>query len=138
MNSAEYYQLNKHKYNTPEAQARRKAYREQNKQRNSEYQKEYNKEYSKKESTKVKCRQRYQENKTRLNEMAYERVRKKLASDPIFRLEFKLRRRYSDKLKLYKGVKKSLKTDDILGCTVAELKCYIESLWQPGMTCCIT
>ncbi len=51
--------------------------------------------------------------------------------DPTFRIIEAQRRRIRDALK---GINKSAKTMELLGCTVEQFRAHIESLWQPGMT----
>ncbi len=51
-------------------------------------------------------------------------------TDPTFRIIEAQRRRIRDALK---GINKSAKTMELLGCTVAEFRKHIESLWKPRM-----
>lgn len=58
-------------------------------------------------------------------------IKNKMDTDPVFKLSYYLRSR------LYKAVRNGYKTGSAvrdLGCTIAELKIYLEGLFQPGMT----
>ena len=55
-------------------------------------------------------------------------------NNPTVKLRNILGGRIYDALKNNKGIKKVLKTEELLGCTVAEARSYIESLWLPDMS----
>jgi len=57
----------------------------------------------------------------------------KLATDPVFKLRTIARKRIWTCFR-YKGHKKKLRTHELLGCTVAFFRNYIESLFSEGMT----
>jgi hypothetical protein len=53
--------------------------------------------------------------------------------DPLFRFQHNLRTLIGRSF-LVRGFKKNTKTIQILGCTIAEFRKYLESLFLPGMT----
>lgn len=78
------------------------------------------------ESFREKRRAYYHANKKKKRE--YERSRRR--KDINFRLAFNLRRRVN---KILKGQKNGSAVDD-LGCSVVELRGFLEAQFQPGMT----
>src|SRR3990167_2799018 len=105
----------KEKYKDPNYH---KKYRLKNADKIAEYKKEYNKEY------------RF-ENKNKIAEYQKEYQKEKLISDVQFKLCQRLRTR------LWLALKKNKKSGSAvrdLGCTVEELKFYIESQFQEGMS----
>lgn len=97
--------------NKAEILRKAKEYREANKERIKKVKKEYNKN-----------------NRDKINE--YFRQRK--INDKLFKLSNNIRNLIKVSLKS-KGVKKNTKSEKILGCTYAEFKEHIESLWEPWM-----
>lgn len=98
-------------------------YRKENKDKikewfdkNKEYRKEYKKEYN--------IKNRENRNKSRRN-------RRK--NDIIYKIKENIRSRISVSIK-YKGYTKKSKTYDILGCEYQDLKCYLESKFEPWMS----
>ena len=59
--------------------------------------------------------------------------RKKEKNDPIFKMNVGLRRYINKTLKIHKSPKYH-KLNEVLGCSVYELKKYLETKFQPGMT----
>ena len=59
--------------------------------------------------------------------------RKKRQEDPMFRVAANLRRATGGFIK-NRGLRKTQKLNEYLGCTSQEFKKYLESLWKPGMT----
>jgi hypothetical protein len=59
-----------------------------------------------------------------------EKTRLKYKTDPSYRLKTNCRNRISAFLKSKKG---SVKSADLIGCTLEELKQYIGSMFKPGM-----
>jgi hypothetical protein len=59
-------------------------------------------------------------------------VRRKRKEDPLFRVAENLRRATGGFIKS-KGLKKTQRLHEYLGCTSQEFKTHLESLWQPGM-----
>lgn len=59
--------------------------------------------------------------------------RKKEKNDPIFKMNGSLRRYINKTLKIHKSPKYH-KLNEVLGCSVYELKKYLETKFQPGMT----
>jgi hypothetical protein len=74
---------------------------------------------------------RYYINKEKLNKQAAERSLKKYQTDELFRLKVLVRRRINDALF---GFSKSSNTETIIGCSILELKSYIESQFTSGMS----
>ena len=77
--------------------------------------------------------QRHQETSKKAKKPGYmaEYQRKRKAKDPNFKLQINLRKR------LYMALKNNSKKGSAvkdLGCTIPELKQYLESKFQPGMT----
>ena len=144
-----YYQQNKHKWNTLEAQHRRISHRERTKEIRAKYQKEYyenNKEkkteydkqyYQKnKEKGRENSRRYYQRSKEKVKEYKLAnkerfnaRRRERREKDITWRLKTNLRTRLIAIL----GRKKSISALNLVGCTVNELREHIEKQWQPGM-----
>ncbi len=59
--------------------------------------------------------------------------KRKMASDPLFRLKVLVRKRIRNALAV-RGVKKCRKSFEIVGCSPQFLKFHIESLFKPGMS----
>lgn len=108
------------------------------KQRQVEYKKN---NLEKSRETKRKNREKY---KDRYREMARKTKREKkeeykarhqerLKTDPNYKIKRAFRSRFNCAL-LLKGHKKASKSLEILGCSLDELRKYLESLWLPGMT----
>jgi len=72
----------------------------------------------------------YAHNKEKVINKVIEYRRKRLHSDPEFKLRKNLRHRLGKLLK--QGTSKV--AINFLGCSVNELKSYLEDKWQPGMT----
>lgn len=71
----------------------------------------------------------YQQNKDKFN-----RARRELLNrDPLYKLATLLRSRINSALKA-KSLRKTHKLKDYLGCTLSELKAYLEKQFQPGMS----
>lgn len=75
--------------------------------------------------------QYYLRNKERLRKKNNEYEKKRCAVDPCYKLKKNLRTRLYHALK---GQAKNGSAVKDMGCTVAELKTYLESKFQPGMT----
>ena len=84
-------------------------------------------------------RMRQLQRKWRANNVEKERKRvresesKRIASDPVYALQRRVRGRIRESLK-EKGFGKSKKTQEILGCSAEEFKAHIENQLLPGMT----
>lgn len=72
-------------------------------------------------------------NKKKFNEYFSKWINKKLKEDPHFKLKLNLSHRINLALKT-KGVSKSKRTRELIGCTVSELWQHLEKQFQPGMT----
>lgn len=84
-----------------------------------------NPEYKKREA------KYFQDNKKTLQLKRTKKHRQRYKQDPIYRIKDILRSR------LLKAIKKNLKSGSAvrdLGCSVEQLKLYLESKFQPGMT----
>ena len=116
-----YYQNNKDKKkeyaekNKEKIRERRKLYCEKNKDKVSETRKKH-----------------YEKNKEVIKKRNTEYYQRKLKMDPLFKLKKQLKGLIRDSLRS-KGLKKSDRTINILGCTVEEFKHYIESKFEPWM-----
>lgn len=66
----------------------------------------------------------------RVRQNARASVKRRLKTDPEYKLLHNLRRRLN---KVLNGAGKSKKTKELLGCSPAELKKYLERLFLPGM-----
>lgn len=75
----------------------------------------------------------YYKNKDIINKKASERQKRKRAENPQYRLKANLRSRISHAIR-GKGGYKSANTEKLLGCTISELRDYLESKFQDGMT----
>lgn len=62
-----------------------------------------------------------------------EEINQRYKTDPNFKLQFLLRQRIRKALKMGSG-SKSLSTPELIGCSVVELKTYLESKFKEGMT----
>lgn len=117
-------------------------------EKNPEYLKEYSNKYYQKNRKKILIRKkeygiekraekieymrkRYSQNSDKLKKQVKEYTYKKLKSDIRWKLKFSLRRRV---LLALKGKSKSSPTLKLLGCSVEELRLYLESKFLPGMT----
>ena len=78
---------------------------------------------------------KYRENLDPIKKRIYFRNyhRERLATDVEFRLAANLRGRVRSAIQSGKGIK-AKRTEELLGCTIAEARAHIESLWLPGMT----
>ena len=121
---------------------RNKKYYENNKEiitkKNTEYvnnnlkkTKEYKQQWAKEneERLKIKRKKYYKDNKDELNKKLRERIK----NDILFSLTSKIRKNI---LKVFRerGFEKNNKTAEILGCSFAFFKEYIESKFEPWMT----
>lgn len=59
-------------------------------------------------------------------------VRNKKEKDPQFRIRFAMRNRIW--MSMQRGVAKAGNTVELVGCSMADYKKHIESLWKPGMS----
>jgi len=139
----EYYERNKYAI----AERRKKHY-ESNKEEYSIRKKEYSKNNKKKISesgaryyqlNKERIIQKnliYRiENKDKLHAKKREYVKKRLNDDPVFKLGYITRGLICKSFKRGKKVfSKKTKTAQILGCSIAEFKSYLESKFSEGMT----
>ena len=97
---------------------------------NATKKKEVNKQYyqSNKQSIKLKTKIYTTINRDKLNK----RILDKKNSNPLYKLSCDMRNLIKESFKR-KGVYKTTKTEQILGCTFATFKSHIESLWEPWM-----
>lgn len=134
-----YYENNKEikKHRSKDYRERNKEYyREHNKsyhKENAEKIKEQNKEYyeKNKEILKAKNKEYRMRNKDAINAKKREYQRKKLKTDINFKLKRLLRGRLKDALKNNQKTGSAVRD---LGCTIRELKAYLEDKFQPGMS----
>lgn len=67
-------------------------------------------------------------------EKARNRIARLIGTDTGFAATVRLRNAIYCALKKRPNVRKQLKTESLLGCTIADARMHIESLFQPGMT----
>ena len=60
-------------------------------------------------------------------------MKDRLENDEIFRLKFYIRNSIRSSFK-NKGIRKNLKTQEILGCSFEEFKIHLESMFEPWMS----
>lgn len=121
-----YYQINK-----DNIKQRIQKYREENPEKVKEIDRlsvERRKEYIKNQK-----RIYYQNNKEKILKYQREYKSNRRMNDPNFKLRNNIARRILWSLKYY-GIKKKLKTINLLGCDVETFKCYIEKKFKQGMS----
>ncbi len=96
---------------------------------------EIQKTYRDKHNEEIKLKQRIRRSKFRDSDREKNRKRQKerMLTDPVFALTRTLRRRFSDALKK-QCCNKETSALKLLGCTIPELKQYLESKFIEGMT----
>lgn len=125
-----------------EIRLQRKSYRKANKDKIKSYQKDWavankerlclkNKAYyeDNKETLLLKCK--VYRNRDSVKKQRNERLRLKRKNDIQYRLSFMLRKRLTTAIRNHQ---KSGSAVNDLGCSIPELKSYLESKFQPGMT----
>lgn len=75
---------------------------------------------------------RRERNRAHENKMKQANAKKRRATDPMFQLRDSIRARIVAALKA-KGTEKKSGTEEIIGCSIAELKRHIEKQFLPGM-----
>jgi hypothetical protein len=80
---------------------------------------------------KEKAKQYRSNNKSRIRKSQIKYLTKKRKSDPVFRAKDNCRRRINQ---FYRGIGKSKRTDELLGCTWEELMIHLEKQFTKGMT----
>jgi hypothetical protein len=103
----------------------KKIYRDNNKEKAKIYRENYN--LINKEKVKLSKKRYVINNKEKINNYVKNRYQK----ENNFRLKMLLRHRIYMALK---GIAKSKRTKDLLGCTIEELWCHLEKSFKPGMT----
>lgn len=79
-------------------------------------------------------RKAYQsKNKEKINKYSNEYIKYRCSTDPNFKIKVLLRSRLNSVLK-GKGIRKTQKTLDLLGCHVTELKHHLELMFSPTMS----
>lgn len=93
----------------------------------------YNREYKRREEYKEWKRAHRARPDVKARELQWRRERQKerLGDDLHFRIVKTLRGRLYQAIR---GQSKKSRTLDLLGCTISELKCYLEGQWAPGMS----
>jgi hypothetical protein len=86
---------------------------------------------SRPDTIKQQKRKSYEKDKSRVYKRNAKYVKERSQEDPSFRICLALRSRIHSVLKKNKKVGSAVKD---LGCTPDELRLYLESLWQPGMS----
>ena len=111
-----------------------KAYKSKNKEKISEQNKRYR--ANNKELVSIISKKYYRENKERILKNQKERYNKyynnRRAFDDNFKIITNLRSRIRTAIKKQKTIKNK-RTLEILGCSLVELKSYLESLFKEGM-----
>ena len=134
----ELHRLNK----KTEIAEQRKTFREANKAKIAEQDKKYreankakilerNKLYY--EHNKDKIKQYREVNKDKINQQNREYIKKRKKNDIQFKINQNIRSLISMTIK-NKGFKKSLKSEQILGCTIQEFKQHLEGLFESWMS----
>jgi len=97
--------------------------------------KKYEKEYYLKNKEKIleNSKKYFKDNQEVKQKKNNERYKKRIASDPAFKLACGIRRSIRNTLKRTGGKKKS-KTTEILGCSFEDLKTHLESQFEKWMT----
>lgn len=108
-----------------QAKKRREAHKEEIKMKMEKYRKEHEKEI------KATAKEYRQKHRDKIRMQQNERILKKLATDPIFKLKFNLRKRLNVAIK--NNYKSGSAVKD-LGCTIEFLKQYIEAKFYSNMT----
>lgn len=140
----QYYQKNKEKLkanqkkyyneNKEDVTLRQRQYHQENKEQRMSYSKEY---YQKnknelREQRKVYQKEYYKNNKEQIAAKYAMYYRRRLQEDPLFKFTERLR---TNTYRIFRGeVKKSKRTEEILGCSFVEAKKYIETLFTEGMS----
>lgn len=151
------YQKNYYHKNREEILSQTKKYYNQNKDRVSEYKNEYwklnkdiltqkNRDYYRNNKSKLdsKNNEYRNSNRKRLNQKRNLRLKElrpllslknkeRRKKDPVYRLSHNIRCYIRNSFKL-KGIKKSTKTEKIIGCSFIEFKIHLESLFEPWMS----
>jgi hypothetical protein len=110
----------------------KKEYALKNKDKKREYDKKYREE--KKEEKSLNGKIYYQNNKQKILESSNEYTKKRRQEDAAFKIMGNLRNRlYYAITKKYK-ITKHIKTIELLGCSIEELKQYLESQFKEGMS----
>jgi hypothetical protein len=78
----------------------------------------------------------YKKNKDKIAKYNVKYSREKYKTDPQFRLGTCIRTRIKDALTYNRitSIKKTQRTEELLGCTIEECKIYLESLFKEGMS----
>lgn len=130
--------------NPEPAKARVREWRKDNRDRAREKDKRYyqatrqirsvkNREYNARPEVKEAKRQYLDKHREKIRLSSKTRHLARLQEDVQYRLKVRLKSRLSSYFSA-QGLRKRYRTIDMLGCTIAELKSHLESLWQPGMT----
>lgn len=85
------------------------------------------------DALRAKFKEYYANSRVEYNARSAARRKIRLATDPQYALSKNLRIRVYSALKR-RGIKKSEKTNELVGCTIEFLKGYIESKFKPGMS----
>lgn len=104
-----------------------KKYYEKNKDKIKQYKKDWAKENE--QHLKEKRKQYWNDNKVKLNQKQYERKKKRLLTDPLFKFKSNIRSLIFNSF-YRKGFVKKSKSFEILGCSFEEFCTHIESLWS--------
>lgn len=105
----------------------------ENKEKIKEKKKEYRSNPENKEKIKDYNREWRLKNKEKINDKYREYIKNKKDTDPIFKIQYRIRRLISDAFKR-RGVKKNTECEKILGCSFEEFKIHIENQFESWMT----
>lgn len=115
--------------NRVKALANRAIYRDQNREKCLRADRAYY--ASNREQRLANNRDYVEKNRSAVNRQKAAYAKNRRRSDPTFRLlQYSRTRVYL----AVKGVKKSARTGQLLGCTISELRAHLESKFRPGMT----
>jgi hypothetical protein len=126
--------------------AEKKAWREANKDKIEERRKATQKAWreANKERLKEKSRNEYKKNKERIDarheenrkknkHKIYQRIQKRIDTDPVFKLNVRIRNLIATSIRKRCGFKKEARAIEILGCSLGHFKIYIESKFEHWM-----
>jgi hypothetical protein len=88
-------------------------------------------EYKEKNKEKINAQARLTYNKNK--EQISAKRKQRLTTDAQYKIRYVLRCRIGTALKLQR-IKKSVKTVQLIGCSIEECRAYIEKQWLPGMS----
>lgn len=117
------YNRQYHKDNKDSIKARREKYLTENPEKKAAYE----------ANNKLNMKNYYVKNKEAIGKRTYNYTKKRVAIDPLYKFTRAISKLIYSGLKR-KGLKKNTKTSNILGCTIAEFRTYLESKFEAWMS----